>query len=607
MTFRPEALSRILSQDKRLTFTSTLYDFQKACVEWLVQRSRAIVNLEMGMGKTIVSIYYVCSMNFKRTVVIVPNQLVDQWYNEFLKHSSVTQSEIYRYTGSDRQKKNYDGIRICIVSYSKFLYDKRTQAISTLFDYIDLSDCVICDESHTMRNHKTQIYSHVGGIIRPTMHIIMLSGTPIFNSYKDFTNILKLIRMHDSQSSIEEMKKKTYYCKTIKETSLTLPETTYTNIICQMDEYHMAIYSLYLYRLYKALFDEDHNNALILTLILRLRQTAIHPYCTNMKRSLGNIRSNKLDLVFDIATNVLVNTPDDKVIIFSNFNKTFEILSEMFDNAGHDTLIFNGDCNKKAVLKSFNEDPTKRILLTNIIAGGVGLNLQVANNVIFVEPYWNKAIQRQAESRVVRIGQQKKVNIYRIWSNATIETWMADLIDQKKIVTERFDEDELYRLDKTLLSQILHTFIDTQSENLKYEDICREQLYLNRLENVAGHKFSIFKHEKDQEPEEQEEQTEPEEQIEQEEPEDPSKEIGTCDKCSKPVYQGNVIFIDSMFKTYHIECLEISKDVTIEMNKDFVEGLIQSVVSDDSTMGAISDTSTELPPPSYEEAMGIAS
>ena len=596
MAFNPLVLQ---NSAKKITFKSTLYDFQTDCVEWLVQRSRAILNLEMGMGKTIVSIYYVCKMNFDHTVIIVPNQLVDQWYNEFLKHSNVSTNEIYRYTGADRRNKNYQGIRICIVSYSKFLYDKNNVPESTLFDYIDTVDCMICDESHTMRNHKTQIYSKVNEIIRPTMYLLMLSGTPIFNGYIDFINILKLIRMHNSSTGIEDMKKKSYYCKTIKETTLQLPETVRTNIICQMDEKHMVVYSFYLYKLYKALFDEDHDNSLILTLILRLRQTAIHPYCTNMKKTLGNITSNKLEIIFDSVINVMEST-DDKVIIFSNFNKTFEILDGMFSGAGYQCMIYNGDCNKKEILHSFNEDKTKRILLANIIAGGVGLNLQIANHVYFVDLPWNKAVHRQAESRVVRIGQKKKVHVTNILCNASIETWMADLIDQKKIVTDKFDEDELYKIDKSLLKEILHTFIDTHSLSMTYEDICAEQLYLNRLENVAGHKFSIFNAPEDQEGHSSE------------------GEIGTCGKCSKAVFQGEVIFVDSTFNMYHIKCLEISKDVSIKMDQGFVEGLLKdqdqdqdkqeekSIIDRDIIREQMTIASMiEDLPPSYDDSMAL--
>ena len=77
-------------------------------------------------------------------------------------------------------------------------------------------------------------------------------------------------------------------------------------------------------------------------------------------------------------------------------------------------------------------DPTIPIFLISLKAGGTGLNLTGADYVIHYDPWWNPAVEDQATDRAYRIGQTKKVFVYRIITKGTVEEKIQKLKQQKR-------------------------------------------------------------------------------------------------------------------------------------------------------------------------------
>ena len=88
------------------------------------------------------------------------------------------------------------------------------------------------------------------------------------------------------------------------------------------------------------------------------------------------------------------------------------------------------------VLEVFKKDASKQVFLISLKAGGVGLNLTVANHIFLLDPWWNPAVEDQAIDRVHRIGQKKPVFVYRFICKETIEERILGLHASKK---EMFD------------------------------------------------------------------------------------------------------------------------------------------------------------------------
>src|SRR4029078_4576121 len=82
-------------------------------------------------------------------------------------------------------------------------------------------------------------------------------------------------------------------------------------------------------------------------------------------------------------------------------------------------------------IKAFVEDPEVEVIVCSLTAAGVGINLQVASNLVLAELSWTDAEQTQAIDRVHRIGQELPVTAWRIIAAQTIDTRIAELIDSK--------------------------------------------------------------------------------------------------------------------------------------------------------------------------------
>jgi SNF2 family DNA or RNA helicase len=86
--------------------------------------------------------------------------------------------------------------------------------------------------------------------------------------------------------------------------------------------------------------------------------------------------------------------------------------------------------NRPAVLKRF-KDGGAPLFLISLKAGGVGLNLTEADYCFLLDPWWNPATESQAVDRIHRIGQSRKVMVYRLIAKDTIEQKVMELKERK--------------------------------------------------------------------------------------------------------------------------------------------------------------------------------
>src|SRR5207248_3515560 len=86
---------------------------------------------------------------------------------------------------------------------------------------------------------------------------------------------------------------------------------------------------------------------------------------------------------------------------------------------------------RQQAIDAFVNDPDVAVIVCSLTAAGVGINLQVASNVVLAELSWTNAEQTQAIDRVHRIGQREPVTAWRIIAAQTIDAKIAELIDEK--------------------------------------------------------------------------------------------------------------------------------------------------------------------------------
>jgi hypothetical protein len=123
-----------------------------------------------------------------------------------------------------------------------------------------------------------------------------------------------------------------------------------------------------------------------------------------------------------------------KVVFFAKHIDVMDVAEETFARRGVKYSSIRGDQTpkvRKANIDAFVDDPEVAIVVCSLTAAGVGLNLQVASNVVLAELSWTAAEQTQAIDRVHRIGQLEPVTAWRIIAAQTIDAKIAQLIDSK--------------------------------------------------------------------------------------------------------------------------------------------------------------------------------
>ncbi|KKU65399.1 MAG: SNF2-related protein [Candidatus Wolfebacteria bacterium GW2011_GWD2_47_17] len=92
-------------------------------------------------------------------------------------------------------------------------------------------------------------------------------------------------------------------------------------------------------------------------------------------------------------------------------------------------------------MDDFNINPDKKVFLISLKAGGTGLNLVSADNVIIFDPWWNPSVENQAIDRAHRIGQKNSVNVYKLVTKGTIEEKILKLQEKKKFLFDNLVDE----------------------------------------------------------------------------------------------------------------------------------------------------------------------
>ncbi|MFC1623458.1 DEAD/DEAH box helicase, partial [Patescibacteria group bacterium] len=120
---------------------------------------------------------------------------------------------------------------------------------------------------------------------------------------------------------------------------------------------------------------------------------------------------------------------------FSQFTSMLDILGKELEKNNITYSYLSGKTkNRKDLVNEFNNDPEKSVFLISLKAGGTGLNLTSADNVIIFDPWWNPSVENQAIDRAHRIGQKNSVNVHRLITKGTIEEKIVNLQEKKQFL-----------------------------------------------------------------------------------------------------------------------------------------------------------------------------
>jgi SNF2 family DNA or RNA helicase len=386
---------------------------------------------DMGLGKTIQVTSVILNHPKPATLLIAPLAMIETW-------SSVCQKagmSVFEVSKKGKWECKNPLVKATISVYISN-YEKLYHRLS-LFRRV--WDRVVLDEAHKIRNGDGNVAVYARRLLAPIRWAV--TGTPLVNSLKDivsllafigvpcsrlwrweprFLTILPQIVIHRSLQSLRSVIKGAPPVPEIMELILDFQseeEEEFYQGVQGASESMIAKYS-------KELLSSSD----AFLLLLRLRQISVHPqvYINSKRRSDPSYNrpdwtapSAKLEAIRHIIE--YDEGEVHKYILFCQFNDEMAILRDFLLEKelakDENILMYNGSMNqaeRTAVLKKSKETTETTVLLLQLQAGGVGLNLQEYDRIIFVSPWWTSALMDQAIARAVRMGQTKVVHVYHL-------------------------------------------------------------------------------------------------------------------------------------------------------------------------------------------------
>ncbi|RZL17814.1 MAG: DEAD/DEAH box helicase, partial [Pedobacter sp.] len=482
---RLNTFENITDTQMPVNFKGELRSYQKAGYNWFgflrEYNFGGCLADDMGLGKTIQTLAMLQKIkeedeaNSTKTtsLIVMPTSLIYNWLTEAKKFTP--KLKILAHTGTFRNKDigrfiNYD---VVITTYGITRVD--IELIRNFyFNYI------ILDESQNIKNPASKSFKAVR--LLKSKHKLILSGTPVENSVGDlwaqltFLNpgllgtqaffndeyVLAIEKKKDEEKArkLQALIKPFVLRRTKEQVAAELPPKTEQIIYCDMSEDQAAFYektkSAYRNDLLNSMEDGTFakKHVQLLQGLTALRQLANHPVMVD-ESYLSD--SGKFENVLHTLDNVLKG--GHKVLVFSQFVKHLSIFKAHFDAHQINYAYLDGATkNRGEIVEQFQQDEQLRVFLISIKAGGVGLNLTQADYVFILDPWWNPAVEQQAIDRTHRIGQDKKVFIYKFIAKDTVEEKILALQNRKKKLASSLittEESFIKSLSKADIEQIL--------------------------------------------------------------------------------------------------------------------------------------------------------
>ena len=465
-----------------------LRDYQKVGYKWLTTLDKyefgGILADDMGLGKTIqiLSVLTMTKRNEKQKIaslVIAPSSLTLNWKNETEKFAKDLSILIINGTAEERKKKikqihKYD---LIITSYDLLKRDiEEYEELDYTFRYI------IADEAQYIKNNNTQNSKAIKKVKAKTR--FALTGTPIENSlselwsifdfimpgylftYKKFKSNYEIpITRENDEKILNKLKmiiEPFVLRRTKKEVLKELPDKTTIVLNNEMQEEQEKIYLSYLAQARDELREEiedkgfEQSRIKILALLTRLRQICCHPslLISNYKEGSGKL-NQCIELVKESVQS------GHKMLLFSGYTSMFEIIEQSLKKEGINYLKLTGKTNVKDrfdLIEEFNSNENVKVFLISLKAGGTGINLTSADMVIHYDPWWNLSVENQATDRTHRIGQTKKVQVYKLITKNSIEEKIYDLQQRKKELIDNMLSTDTKFINKLSKEDIMGLF-----------------------------------------------------------------------------------------------------------------------------------------------------
>ncbi|MCY4306359.1 MAG: DEAD/DEAH box helicase [Aestuariivita sp.] len=435
-----------------------LYPYQREGVKHLALSERALLADEMGLGKTVQAIG-ACRVlqdliGISRVLIVCPASLKTEWAEQINAATNLSYEIVVGHR--EQRLKQYHGIQFfTITNYEQVMvdFDEMQQTIKP--------DIVILDEAQRIKNWRTKTATAIKRL--QSRFAFVLTGTPLENRIDELYSIMQfldpellgpLFRFNreyyklDNQGramgyqNLDKLREKTKTLmlrrrkadvegdlpkKTVKFHYLPMTEEQ----AIRYQDYERVVTAIAARGKRRPLLPEEFNRLQIG--LASMRMICDTPYILDQ-----DVRDcPKLEELERVLEDMLED-PTAKIIIFSEWVKMLDLVRELIDNLDIGYAWHTGSVpqdRRRVEINRFKQDPTCRIFLSSE-SGGVGLNLQVASNVINLDLPWNPAKLEQRIARAWRKHQKRSVTVVNLVTSNSIEHRMVDLLEQKQAIAD---------------------------------------------------------------------------------------------------------------------------------------------------------------------------
>ncbi|KAJ6144959.1 SNF2 family N-terminal domain-containing protein [Penicillium chermesinum] len=178
-------------------------------------------------------------------------------------------------------------------------------------------------------------------------------------------------------------------------------------------------------------------------------------------------------LPFSVVSEIIkcwMKDRSNKIVVFTLFLNTLKILEQICKREGWNFVKLSGNVShatRNSNLKNFRESSEVNILLATLRTGGTGLDLSCANKCILIDLWWNEAIEDQAQSRLIRIGQKRTVETVRVVTKGSLDDRMLEIQERKTREIDQYMGSSA-TTERSLVKELLEIFGDVRDDGKNF-------------------------------------------------------------------------------------------------------------------------------------------
>lgn len=409
--------------------------YQTWGVRYIVHQKRVLLGDEMGLGKTveaIASMVHIRNNGGSHFLVICPAGVLINWTREVYRHSDLDPIQIYGYWYQQFKHWLKKG-GVAITTYGMLKHIELPQNFKL--------DGIVVDEAHYIKNLTSQRSVYATKLIANSENALLMTGTALENKVGEMVNIIGVlnssiankVRALADQGRIIEYRREvaSVYCRRKREEVLDeLPQLIEESDWCKM------------LPLEREHYEES---------ILQRNYSLARRLSWDIEDLSLSSKANRLKEIIEEA-----KSEERKVLVFSFFLDTLEAVKRLTGDIGYG--IIRGSVpssQRQEMIDEFEKAPAGSVLISQIEAGGTGLNIQAASVVVICEPQFKPSTENQAISRSYRMGQARNVIVHRLLCEDTIDEKLLTILQKKQAIFDNYAEksvanEMINKLDKEI-------------------------------------------------------------------------------------------------------------------------------------------------------------